>query len=71
MLNLPRDSTCYHIAGPNTLRLSSKAIFGLYGSNMQNKEKSYRSMYCADKGKILVQVDQAGAEEPLDQRQHD
>lgn len=57
-----RNSTCYQIAGTKTFRLSSKKILGRWGDNLQNIEKSQRENYIPDKGKIFVQVDQAGAE---------
>lgn len=57
-----RNSTCYSIGGTNTFRLASHKIFGKWGTNLQNLEKYLRKIYWADPGKILVQVDQAGAE---------
>lgn len=62
MLNLPRNSCCWRLAGTETLRLSSSAWLEEYGTNLTNIEKGMRKMYWADEGKVLVQVDQAGAE---------
>lgn len=57
----------YYIGGTDSYRLASKTIFKSpwfdgWGTNLQNIEKWVRRMYCADPGKKLVQVDQAGAE---------
>jgi DNA polymerase I-like protein with 3'-5' exonuclease and polymerase domains len=60
-MNLPRNTTLYKLAGTETFRAASSAWFG-YGTNLQNIEKSMRSLYYADDGKVLVQVDQSGAE---------
>ena len=57
-----RSSCTYKISGTKTFRLSSSKILGRWGENLQNKEKSMRSMYIPDDGKIFVQVDCAGAE---------
>lgn len=57
-----RNTTQYVIAGPNTFRLASHALFDKYGSNLQNIEKSMRKIYIPDKGKVFIQVDQSGAE---------
>ena len=61
-LDLPRNTCAWKLGGADTFRLSSAALFDLYGTNLTNIEKSIRRMYWADKGKCLVQVDQAGAE---------
>lgn len=61
-LNLPRNSTCWKLAGTETFRLASLAWMETYGTNLTNIEKSMRKIYWADEGKKLVQVDQAGAE---------
>lgn len=60
-LDLPRNTCIYKLAGAETFRSSSAALFG-YGTNLQNIEKSMRGNYWADSGKTLVQVDQSGAE---------
>jgi len=57
-----RNTTSYAIAGTKTFRLSSRAILDQWGTNLQNIEKSMREIYEADEGKLLIQVDQAGAE---------
>jgi len=57
-----RNSCIYKIAGPLTFRLSSTKLFGRWGSNLQNIEKSVRKIYVPDPGYIFVQVDQSGAE---------
>lgn len=61
-LSLPRNTTIYKLAGAETFRASSAALFGQFGGNLQNIEKSMRKLYWADEGKLLVQVDQSGAE---------
>lgn len=61
LLQSPRTTTLYKLAGTETFRASSSKFFG-YGGNLQNIEKSARGMYWADDGKVLVQVDQSGAE---------
>lgn len=66
MLSYPRNTTLYAIAGTKTFRLGSRALFGKspneVGGNLQNIEKSLRRIYIPDEGKILIQVDQSGAE---------
>jgi len=57
-----RSSCTYKISGTKTFRLSSSKIFGKWGGNLQNIEKSMREIYIPDDGKIFVQVDQSGAE---------
>lgn len=57
-----RNTTQYVVSGTNTFRLASRSILKLYGSNLQNIEKSARRIYHADAGKLLIQVDQKGAE---------
>lgn len=59
---IARNTTCYKTAGTETFRLASSAYFGQIGGNLQNLEKSARSLYIPDAGKIFVQVDQSGAE---------
>lgn len=63
-MNLPRNSTHYVIPGTKFFRLGSRQISCLEwrGTNLQNQEKSLRSMYYADDGKLLNQRDQSGAE---------
>ena len=61
-MNLPRVSTYYNVSGTKTFRLASKAIFGIYGTNLQNWEKSLRKLIIPDDGYKFVQVDQSGAE---------
>jgi DNA polymerase I-like protein with 3'-5' exonuclease and polymerase domains len=68
VLNLPRNTTLYNIAGTITFRLASKAItrnfktHETWGTNLQNIAKDLRKIYVPDDGKIFVQVDQSGAE---------
>lgn len=68
-----RLTTCYRLAKTNTFRLGSGKLFPKgkrdvssfgpeYGGNMQNWEKSLRTLAVADDGMSLCQVDQAGAE---------
>lgn len=64
-----RLTTSFGIAGTDTLRLSSKTLFKFpgtksqgYGTNVQNWKKANREVVVPDKGKILFQVDQSGAE---------
>jgi DNA polymerase I-like protein with 3'-5' exonuclease and polymerase domains len=57
-----RNSCIYKIAGTNTFRLSSSKLFGRWGGNLQNIEKSVRKIYVPDPGNVFVQVDQSGAE---------
>ncbi len=64
-----RFHTQYKIGGTVSLRLSSAQLLknkegsiGSWGGNAQNKADSVRRAFIADEGKILVQVDQAGAE---------
>ena len=68
-----RFTTCFRLAKTNTFRLGSGKLFGKgktqqsaygpeYGGNMQNWEKSLRTLAVADEGMSFCQVDQAGAE---------
>jgi len=61
-----RATCCHHIAGTNTFRLASKAMFDgtvlEVGGNLQNWRKEWRKMVVADEGKVIVQTDQSGAE---------
>jgi len=57
-----RITTSYNLAGTTTFRLASRRLLGKWGTNIQNIPKKLRRLFIADKGKILVQVDQAGAE---------
>lgn len=55
------------VAGTATFRASSKAMFRFkgdkgYGTNDQNWSKKIRHVVVADSNKILIQIDQAGAE---------
>lgn len=70
---MTRFTTCFKLAKTNTFRLGSAklfpkgkrdvALFGPeYGGNMQNWEKSLRTLALADEGTSFCQVDQAGAE---------
>lgn len=61
-----RNSTQYTPAGTKTFRRGSRQWFKNwkqeFGTNLQNIEKSIRSIYYADEGKMFCQVDQAGAD---------
>lgn len=65
-----RLTTAYILTGTDTFRLSSRALFKFkksltpkgWGTNVQNWDKMQRRFVIADKDKILIQVDQAGAE---------
>lgn len=61
-LNTPRNSTAYVVAGTKTFRLASRAILEEWGGNLQNIEKSMRSIYIPDDGYKFGQRDQSGAE---------
>lgn len=68
-LSSPRDTCQWVLSGAETYRLSSRSLFrnksiGFkgWGGNLQNKSDDIRRLYKADSGKLLVQVDQAGAE---------
>jgi len=56
-----RVTTYYNIAGTKFYRLASKKFFRK-GTNLQNIDKANRKLYKADKGYILNQRDQSGAE---------
>lgn len=58
----PRNTTTWKLGGTKSLRLASATLFDIYGTNLTNIEKDLRRLYWADKGKKLVQTDQAGAE---------
>lgn len=62
-----RITCAYNLCGTDTFRLSSKALLKFrtdkgFGTNLQNQDKNQRDLYVADDNKILIQVDQAGAE---------
>ena len=62
-----RLTTAYNLAGTDTFRLSSKALLKFktdkgFGTNVQNIDKNQRDLIIADESKILIQIDQAGAE---------
>jgi hypothetical protein len=70
---MSRFTTCFRLARTNTLRLGSGKLFPKgktqqslygpeYGGNMQNWEKSLRTLAITDEGYSFCQVDQAGAE---------
>lgn len=66
-LDYSRLTTAYNLAGTDTFRLSSKSLLKFspdkgMGSNVQNWDKRQRDLVIADKNKILIQIDQAGAE---------
>lgn len=64
-----RFTTAFKLAKTNTFRLGSAKLWGSkrkdarsFGGNMQNWEKSTRSLAIADDGMSFAQADQAGAE---------
>jgi len=57
-----RVTTAYNLAGTTTYRLASRRLLGKWGTNVQNIPKKLRRLFIADEGKVLVQVDQSGAE---------
>lgn len=57
-----RDTSAWKLAGAETFRASSAKLFGRWGGNRQNVEKSLRRLYVPDRGKIFCQCDQSGAE---------
>lgn len=70
---MSRLTCCYRLAKTNTFRLGSGKLFPQsktnrsacgpeFGGNMQNWEKSLRTLALADEGCSFCQVDQAGAE---------
>jgi DNA polymerase I-like protein with 3'-5' exonuclease and polymerase domains len=63
--NLPRN-TCLWKMVTETFRLSSSKVTyprgTSYGTNLQNSKKNLTRIYIPDEGKILVNVDQSGAE---------
>lgn len=89
-LDYPRSTTTYKITGSKTFRQGSAMVIGIYGENLQNKDKDVRKLYLSDgwtindygllvtylvdgdigcfsreqldRIKILIQVDQSGAE---------
>lgn len=70
ILDYPRDTSQFIVAGPKTLRLASrKTLSSLhdtpyinFGGNRQNIEKKMRRIWIADEGYLLVHMDQSGAE---------
>ena len=70
--NFNRWTCAYNIAGTDSFRLGSRAIFKYkrgdaegkigYGTNLQNQKKEQRTLFVSDTGLKLGQVDQAGAE---------
>ena len=62
-----RYTTAYNIAGTETFRLGSRGLLKFrgdkgFGGNFQNWNKKIRKLIVADRGKILLQADQASAE---------
>jgi len=62
MVSSFRNTTQYKIAGTDTFRLASSGLVTGQGTNLQNIDKDLRAIYHADEGKVLIQVDQSGAE---------
>lgn len=69
-LSLPRDTTQSILTGATTFRTGHRKLFSNkrdtpfnnFGGNRANIEKPMRQLWNADKGMLLCQVDQAGAE---------
>lgn len=57
-----RYPTQYVITGTRSFRLGARMWFDEYGGNLQNPGKSIIEIYCAPRGRVIVQADQAGAE---------
>ena len=60
--NTFRNTCSWRTGLAETFRNRSTKLLGIYGTNLQNPSDRICRMYCADEGKVLVQVDQAGAE---------
>lgn len=61
VLDLPRNSCQFLHHGSKYFRTSSRKLFG-FGTNLQNQNDALKKIYFADKGKVLSQRDQSGAE---------
>lgn len=69
-LSLPRDTTHNIVSGTESFRRASRMLlsskletpYNNFGGNRANLEKGMRRIWKADKGYIMCQVDQAGAE---------
>jgi hypothetical protein len=61
-LQTPRNTCSWGLGITKTYRNNSKKLFGKYGTNLQNPSENICGIYYADKGKVLVQRDQSGAE---------
>lgn len=57
-----RFTTSYNLGRTTTMRLGSRKLLRRWGDNAQNFEEELRSIVVPDKGKMLVQADQSGAE---------
>lgn len=57
-----RNTTTWSLGGTDSLRLASKKVLDNWGSNLQNPSNDICKLYIPDEGKLLIQVDQAGAE---------
>ncbi len=56
-------NTCGWAPGlTKSFRNGSRKLWGEYGTNLQNQPDDLRRIYIPDEGKVLVQVDQSGAE---------
>lgn len=68
ILHQPRTTTDWKIAGTETFRRSSAALFKRgagfkgFGQNLQNVDHHLLYLFQADLGKVLIQPDQSGAE---------
>jgi DNA polymerase I-like protein with 3'-5' exonuclease and polymerase domains len=58
----PRFTTMYKLAGTTTMRLACGKVLGTHGGQGQNWTKQQSKLIIPDKGKVFIQVDQAGAE---------
>lgn len=48
ILDYPRSTTTYKITGSKTFRQGSAMVIGIYGENLQNKDKDVRKLYLSD-----------------------
>lgn len=58
----PRITTSWGLGVTVTMRLGSRKLLKKWGDNEQNVEEELRKTHVPDKGKVLLQIDQAGAE---------
>ena len=61
-LAFPRNTCCWKLPGTETFRLASTKFWKIYGTSLQNPDKTICGIYEADEGYSFLQCDQAGAE---------